>query len=111
MNNFRKQDSHLFWRPMIVMMNFWGMLFILKIKKGFMKLVLPSPKKGRDLEAHPYIIDHMIGQHADTDYIFDFEGSNIRGIEKFNQSFGAVLEPYYAVSWNNLPLPLRLFKK
>lgn len=90
---------------------FLGNVIYFKDKKRIYEIGAAFTKKGRDLEAHPYIIDHMIGQHADTDYIFDFEGSNIRGIEKFNQSFGAVLEPYYAVSWNNLPLPLRLFKK
>jgi len=90
---------------------FLGNAVYFKDKKRIYEIASAFTKKGRDLEAHPFMIDYVIDQHAGTDYIFDFEGSNIPGIEKFNQSFGAVLEPYYAVSWNKLPLPWRLFKK
>lgn len=90
---------------------FLGNAVYFKDTKRIYEIAAAFNKKGRDLEAHPFLIDHVLEKHADTNYIFDFEGSNILGIEKFNQSFGALLEPYYAVSWNNLPLPLRLFKK
>ncbi len=44
--------------------------------------------------------------------IFDFEGSMIKGVEKFFRSFGGELVPYYTVSKANILLELFLkFKK
>lgn len=44
--------------------------------------------------------------------IFDFEGSMLKGVEKFFRSFGPQLFPYYTVNKGNLPLEMLLkFKK
>lgn len=44
--------------------------------------------------------------------IFDFEGSMLKGVEKFFRSFGPELFPYYTVNKGKLPLELLLkFKK
>lgn len=43
---------------------------------------------------------------------FDFEGSMLKGVEKFFRSFGPVLYPYYTVNKAKLPLEILLkFKK
>ena len=44
--------------------------------------------------------------------IFDFEGSMLKGVEKFFRSFGGDLVPYYTVNKASLPLEILLkFKK
>lgn len=44
--------------------------------------------------------------------VFDFEGSMLKGVEKFFRGFGPVLYPYYTVNKGKLPLELLLkFKK
>ncbi len=44
--------------------------------------------------------------------IFDFEGSMLKGVEKFFRSFGPELIPYYTINKAKLPLELALkFKK
>lgn len=44
--------------------------------------------------------------------IFDFEGSMLKGVEKFFRSFGGELVPYYTVNKASLPLEILLkFKK
>lgn len=44
--------------------------------------------------------------------IFDFEGSMLKGVEKFFRSFGPELVPYYTVNKASLPLEILLkFKK
>ena len=44
--------------------------------------------------------------------IFDFEGSMLKGVEKFFRSFGGELVPYYTVNKASLPLEIVLkFKK
>ncbi len=39
---------------------------------------------------------------------FDFEGSMVQGVESSFRKFGAVQKPYFHLSRNNLPLPVRL---
>lgn len=44
--------------------------------------------------------------------VFDFEGSMLKGVEKFFRSFGPELYPYYTVNKGHLPIELLLkFKK
>ena len=44
--------------------------------------------------------------------VFDFEGSMLKGVEKFFRSFGPELFPYFTVNKASLPLELLLkFKK
>ncbi|PBQ33860.1 hypothetical protein CNR22_19420 [Sphingobacteriaceae bacterium] len=44
--------------------------------------------------------------------IFDFEGSMLKGVEKFFRGFGPELFPYYTVNKGNMPLEILLkFKK
>lgn len=44
--------------------------------------------------------------------VFDFEGSMLKGVEKFFRSFGGELSPYYTVNKAKLPLEMVLkFKK
>jgi lipid II:glycine glycyltransferase (peptidoglycan interpeptide bridge formation enzyme) len=44
--------------------------------------------------------------------IFDFEGSMLKGVEKFFRSFGPRLVPYYTVNKAKLPIEILLkFKK
>jgi hypothetical protein len=50
-------------------------------------------------------------EYAGTNYILDFEGSDIEGIANFYQQFGSIPQPYYSLSYNHLPWLLRLVKK
>lgn len=59
-------------------------------------LVLKSIEKARELGCR----------------VFDFEGSMLKGVEKFFRSFGGELVPYYTVNKASLPLEMVLkFKK
>ena len=57
------------------------------------------------------ILDHVIGEYADTGLILDFEGSEITGIARFFAGFGASPVYYNNLKINRLPLPYRLFKR
>lgn len=47
------------------------------------------------------IIDNLIRQNAGTMKVLDFEGSQIPGVRRFYEGFGAQLEPYYLVEHNH----------
>jgi lipid II:glycine glycyltransferase (peptidoglycan interpeptide bridge formation enzyme) len=51
--------------------------------------------QGRDLQAMSLIIDTIIKNHSESDFIFDFEGSMLTGVAKFIRSFGPQKEAYY----------------
>lgn len=41
-----------------------------------------------------FVIDELVKEYQNTDYILDFEGSMIEGVARFYRSFGAVEEEY-----------------
>lgn len=67
--------------------------------------------QGRSLNAQHFLIHSLIKEFANTNYILDFEGSDIPGIEAFYKKFGATNQPYGFLKWNNLPPILKLIKK
>ncbi|MFT3933367.1 MAG: hypothetical protein QM726_07125 [Chitinophagaceae bacterium] len=57
------------------------------------------------------LIDAFIKDHANSNIIFDFEGSDIKGIEQLYRSFGGVEENYPSLVYNRLPVFIRWLKK
>ena len=51
--------------------------------------------EGREKQAMSFLIDHVIRTNAESDLIFDFEGSIIRELASFFKSFGAQKESYF----------------
>jgi Acetyltransferase (GNAT) domain len=62
---------------------------------------------GRQGNARTWLLDRMIQEYAETDFVFDFESPKIPSIASFYQSFGAQPEVYSQLSFNNLPFPLK----
>jgi hypothetical protein len=62
-----------------------------------------SNPKGKELFAMHFLIDQVIKKHLSTHEIFDFEGSDILGVRKFFESFGAVNSPYHIYSDDRMP--------
>lgn len=74
-------------------------------------LLSATTDKGRKLNANYFLYDELIKEFCNGTHILDFEGSSIPSIEYFYKKFGAQLEPYYCLQWNNLKWPLKLLKK
>jgi hypothetical protein len=66
---------------------------------------------GRILEANHFLLDSVIREFSGKDLMLDFEGSDIPGIAHFYKNFGTMPEPYFFLRLNNLPWPLKLFKR
>lgn len=62
---------------------------------------------GRQSNVRTWLIDQMIREYAETDFVFDFESPEIPSIASFYRSFGAQPEVYSQLSFNNLPFPLK----
>lgn len=77
-------------------------LFITFNKRAYYLLVGNHPD-GKTLGASHALIDAFIQDHADGDWILDFEGSDIPSLAFFYQGFGSQKESYGWVKINRLP--------
>ena len=81
-------------------------VFFLANKRAYYILVGNLPN-GKTLGASHYLIDQFIQEHAGTDLILDFEGSDISSLAFFYSSFGATPEVYPELVINRLPWWMR----
>jgi hypothetical protein len=87
----------------------WALLF--KDNKRLYNVMSSTSPKGRRSGANHFLFEELIKEYAGTRILLDFEGSEISGIAKFYQKFGAVNQPYYFLRYNNLSKPLKWIKK
>ncbi|CAG5072063.1 hypothetical protein DYBT9623_04001 [Dyadobacter sp. CECT 9623] len=62
---------------------------------------------GRKDNARTFLLDSYIKLHAESDLIFDFESPMKSSIASFYKSFGSTTVPFWKISKNRLPFPLR----
>lgn len=85
--------------------------FFLTTNQKGIYLAASSDAKGTGLSAMFLLVDTFIRNNAGSGIILDFEGSNIPGVARFYNGFGAYPMIYYSVHANRLPLVLRWMKK
>lgn len=85
-------------------------VFTFSHQRAYYILVGNHPN-GRTLGASHLLIDAFIEDHAGTERMLDFEGSDIRNLAFFYSSFGAVEEHYPAFHLNRLPFWIKWLKK
>jgi hypothetical protein len=73
-------------------------------------ILVGNHPNGKTLGASHYLIDRFIADHAGSDLLLDFEGSDIRNLAFFYSSFGAVAEVYPALHINRLPWYVKLLR-
>ena len=83
----------------------------LKDASRIYNLLPSSSREGKEISAMHMLLDTIISENAQSNYIFDFEGSDIKGVQQFYLQYGATLQPYYRIHQNNLPFWLKLIKK
>ena len=83
----------------------------LKDNKRIYNMMNTTTERGRVVAANHFLLDAVIQEYASSDLLFDFEGSDIPGIQHFYKNFGAVQQNYQAIHINKLPLPLRWLKQ
>lgn len=69
-----------------------------------------STEEGRKKKAYFLLLDHVFGQYQNSSFIFDFEGSNLKGVAEVNEGFGATKTIYSTIKINRLPFFLRWLK-
>jgi len=84
---------------------------LLKDKRRIYNVMNTTTEAGRKTEANHFLLDNIIREFSGQQLFFDFEGSDVPGINKFYEKFGPFNQPYYHWHYNNLPFLLRIIKK
>ena len=66
---------------------------------------------GKIVAANHFLFDKIIEEFAGSNYILDFEGSDLPGVKSFYEKFCPLDEPYFYLKINNLHPILKLLKK
>tara|TARA_Y100000766_G_C18904288_1_gene604984 strand:+ start:759 stop:1655 length:897 start_codon:yes stop_codon:yes gene_type:complete len=83
----------------------------MKFKNRIIFLFSGNSKQGKDSGALFFLLDSIIKMYANSGFILDLEGSQNQGLNRFYKGFGAYEENYRFLKINNLPKPIKLFKK
>ncbi len=83
---------------------------LLRDNKRLYLLLNSTSLTGRSLSANHFLIDSIIREYCEEALIFDFEGSERKGIKDFYQSFQPINQPYFHVRFNNLPFLINLIR-
>jgi hypothetical protein len=75
---------------------------LLQEEQRIYNLMKSSTGVGRKNAANHFLLDSIFKEFDGTDFIFDFEGSDIEGIKNFYKKFGAVNQPYARLRFNKL---------
>lgn len=67
--------------------------------------------QGRKFRSVQLVLDAVIHQYAKSNYMLDFEGSDILSVATLYKKFGSELRPYKSLHFNHLPFPLNKLKK
>ncbi|HRB31227.1 MAG TPA: hypothetical protein PK872_06915 [Ferruginibacter sp.] len=88
-----------------------ALVLMLKDKNRLYNVISCSTDFGRSRQANYFIYDKIIEEFSGSGLIFDFEGSDIKGIADFYKKFGTINQPYPFIKWNNLPAIVKFLKK
>jgi hypothetical protein len=85
-------------------------VFFFSHSRAYYILVGNHPN-GKTLGASHALINAFIKDHAGTNLLLDFEGSDVSSLAFFYSSFGAIEEKYSAIRLNKLPAILKWLKR
>jgi hypothetical protein len=74
-------------------------------------ILVGNHPNGKTMGASHALLDAFIKDHAGTNLLLDFEGSDIRNLAFFYRSFGAKEEKYPGLKLNRLPFWMKWLKK
>lgn len=70
-----------------------------------------SSSEGFSRNSMAFVIDHIIRDFSESDYCFDFEGSDVPGVKQFFERFGPEEKKYPQIFWDKTAGIYSLVKK
>ncbi len=75
---------------------------LLKDENRIYNLANSTTELGKKSAANHFLIDNILKEFANSNLIFDFEGSDLPGVKSFYENFGALNQPYFHWHFNRL---------
>ncbi len=91
--------------------NVLAAVILLKYKNKLYNIISCITSEGKKAEANYFLYDKIIEEFSGKDLILDLEGSDINGVANFYLKMNPVNEQYCFIKYNNLPKPIKFFKK
>jgi hypothetical protein len=88
-----------------------GGAFFIETKDRVVYLKSAFTEEAKKMGAMYGLMDQMIKDSVGKKKNFDFGGSRVEGVKRFNHNLGASDVTYFNYKWNDLPLWYRLIKK
>ncbi len=86
-------------------------IFIIETCSRILMLLRSTSETGKNVLAGHYLVDSIIRTYSGSGKTLDFAGSSIPSIQQFNYSFGASDTSYYRLYINDLPGPVKFFRR
>lgn len=101
-DNFKKlclqleQNGNCFSRKIVDNTNeTLAIALLLKDENRIYNIANSTTSLGKKTAANQLLIDRILNEFADSNLIFDFEGSDLIGVKSFYQKYGAINQPYF----------------
>ena len=82
-------------------------LFYIKHAGKITALFISTSMESRLRRSGYFIINHLLEEFSGSSRVYDFAGSELKGVEKFILSFGSAGEEYFSIYSNRLLPPLK----
>lgn len=110
LQNLQKNDC-LIIREIVMDDKVLGGLFFFRGKERILFLKGSATPEGKKLGGMYLAMLDQIKETLSQKLLFDFDGSEVPGVQRFNEYFGAENSTYYQIQWDNNPFWYRLIKK
>ncbi len=74
-------------------------------------IINSTSAEGRLMMANYYLFSRIWKEFEGTGLVFDFEGSDVPGVNMFYRKFSPVNQPYQRLHFNHLPMAIKWLKK
>lgn len=78
-------------------------IFIMQFKNRLILMFTAADDYGKQHGGMSFLLNELFIQFSEKHWIFDFEGSNLEGLARFNSGFGAEKRIYYRMVRDTLP--------
>jgi hypothetical protein len=80
---------------------------LLKDNKRIYLVVNTITQAGRKCSANHFLIDSILKEFCEQELLFDFEGSELEGVQDFYKNFHPMNQPYFHYLHNEFPLGIK----
>ncbi len=88
-----------------------GGILVVESPKRHLYLKGTATREAKQLGVYYALMNRAIMRAKESQCKFDFGGSSIQGVAKFNRNFGAQDEQYERLTWGKEPFALRMIKQ